>query len=119
LELARDLRRRAIQLWRFSMIVLVAIGMLLFVAVGVILFAGFNANLGVGQSNLERIQDTLDAEQTIPARIESNLVSVDRSEAGLKSNYQRRILRLTKKEPAPDAYKKPPNINGWRFDGSN
>ena len=66
MELARDLRRRAIQLRRFSMIALVAIGMLLFVAVGVILFAGFIANLGVGQSNLERIQETLDAELSSP-----------------------------------------------------
>ncbi|MCB9928453.1 MAG: hypothetical protein H6844_03430 [Alphaproteobacteria bacterium] len=61
-ELARDLRRRAIQMRRFSLVALAGIGVLLVVAVAVILFAGFIANLGVGATGPERIQQLLDAE---------------------------------------------------------
>jgi hypothetical protein len=105
LELARDLRSRAIQLRRFSMISLVAIGMLLFVAVGVILFAGFIANLGIGQSNIERIQATLDSEQAILARVERDLRGIDSRERSVKTNYERR-MRITKKPIVEGAYKK-------------
>ncbi len=85
-ELARDLRNRAVQTRRFSMVALAGIGALLVVAVNVILFAGFIANLGVGASGPERIQAMLDAESAAIRQLSDQRVSVLRqqNEAAVK-----------------------------------
>jgi len=89
-ELARDLRNRAMQMRRFSFVALAGIAALLVIAVCVILFAGFIANLGVGKTGPERIQELLASETA----------ALDRAEADLLTNRSRQtevVTRVTRK----------------------
>ena len=103
-ELARDLRNRAVQMRRFSFVALTGIGALLVVAVCVILFAGFIANLGVGKTGPERIQELLTAETA----------ALDRAQSDLLSNRQKQedLAKRTTRDPNPDpeAYKSTPEF---------
>ncbi len=76
-ELAKDLRNRAANMRRFSFIALAGIAALLVVAVNVILFAGFIANLGVGVTGPERIQQLLDSETLALDNIQTSLRNLD------------------------------------------
>ena len=76
-ELAKDLRNRAAQMRRFSFFALAGIAALLVVAVNVILFAGFIANLGVGVTGPERIQQLLDSETLALASVQTRLRDLD------------------------------------------
>lgn len=89
-ELARDLRRRAAQMRRFSFVALGGIAALLVVAVNVILFAGFIANLGVGVTGPERIQQMLSAEETALDRAQADLRALERRKRTDELSFYRR-----------------------------
>ena len=97
-ELAKDLRTRAANMRRFSLIALAGIGALLVVAVNVILFAGFIANLGVGQTGAERIQALLDSETLALTRVEADIAYNSEAVAKFVPDRQRQEERTTRKK---------------------
>lgn len=90
-ELAKDLRRRASQMRRLSFVALAGIAALLVVAVNVILFAGFIANLGVGVTGPERIQQMLNAEELALDGAQSDLRALERRKNADELSFYRRI----------------------------
>jgi hypothetical protein len=92
-ELAKDLRRRASQMRRFSFVALAGIAALLVVAVNVILFAGFIANLGVGVTGPERIQQMLNAEELALDRAQADLRALERRKSADEISFYRGLNR--------------------------
>lgn len=104
-ELAKDLRKRASNMRRFSLIALAGIAALLVVAVNVILFAGFIANLGVGQTGAERIQALLDTETLALNRVEHEIAQNSEARATFVPNQVRLAERSTRKKLDDDEIK--------------
>ena len=99
LELARDLRARTGQLRRNSMAALMGIGILLVVAVNVIIFAGYIANLGVGQTDIERADSLLEAEKRHRDNVQNLIDRNERELVRLINNFALAKQRATSTAP--------------------